>query len=160
MTVTDVYKNVHGVDEFYIVYEEAPVSGKPRREAKRSNVPVLASTVQKTKLWIRDVMLELEWDDAPIAYHGLRAVLHALRDRLTIHEAADFASQLPMLLRGMFYEGWHRRDTRLPNVREPSCHCQPRECEIEWRANVVAEFQETFSHHGTVGKSSVCKRRR
>lgn len=36
----------------------------------------------------------------------MRAVLHALRDRLTIHGTADFASQLPMLIRGMFYECW------------------------------------------------------
>ncbi|QDT01957.1 hypothetical protein K227x_03270 [Rubripirellula lacrimiformis] len=41
-----------------------------------------------------------------MTYHGMCAVLHALRDRLTIHETADFAAQLPMLIRGMFYEGW------------------------------------------------------
>jgi uncharacterized protein (DUF2267 family) len=106
MNAADFYKNVHGVEEFYIVYEDANVSGKQRREAGRSDIPVLASTVQKSKLWIREVMLELQCDNAPGAYHGMRAVLHTLRDRLTVHEAADFASQLPMLLRGLFYEGW------------------------------------------------------
>jgi uncharacterized protein (DUF2267 family) len=40
------------------------------------------------------------------AYHALRAVLHALRDRLTVDEAAQFAAQLPVLIRGVFYEGW------------------------------------------------------
>jgi uncharacterized protein (DUF2267 family) len=33
-------------------------------------------------------------------------VLHALRDRLTVQEASDLAAQLPMLLRGVYYEGW------------------------------------------------------
>jgi uncharacterized protein (DUF2267 family) len=32
--------------------------------------------------------------------------LHALRDRLTIEEVAQFAAQLPMLMRGFYYEGW------------------------------------------------------
>jgi uncharacterized protein (DUF2267 family) len=31
-------------------------------------------------------------------------VLHALRDRLTVEEASDLAAQLPMLIRGLYYE--------------------------------------------------------
>ena len=41
-----------------------------------------------------------------MAYLALRATLHTLRDRLTIDEAAEFAAQLPMLIRGFYYEGW------------------------------------------------------
>jgi uncharacterized protein (DUF2267 family) len=40
------------------------------------------------------------------SYAALRSVLHALRDRLTVQETADFAAQLPMLVRGIYYEGW------------------------------------------------------
>jgi len=29
-----------------------------------------------------------------------------LRDRLTVTEAADLGAQLPMLIRGLYYEGW------------------------------------------------------
>jgi uncharacterized protein (DUF2267 family) len=36
----------------------------------------------------------------------LRAVLHALRDRLTVEEVAQLGAQLPMLIRGFYYEGW------------------------------------------------------
>ena len=36
----------------------------------------------------------------------LRAVLHTIRDRLTIEEVADLGAQLPMLVRGIYYEGW------------------------------------------------------
>jgi uncharacterized protein (DUF2267 family) len=35
-----------------------------------------------------------------------RAVLHALRDRLPLDNAVHFAAQLPMFLRGLFYDGW------------------------------------------------------
>ena len=34
-------------------------------------------------------------------------VLHALRDRLPVDQAAALAAQLPMLVRGFYYEGWH-----------------------------------------------------
>jgi uncharacterized protein (DUF2267 family) len=37
----------------------------------------------------------------------MRAVLHALRDRLTVDEAAHLAAQLPLLVKGIFFDGWH-----------------------------------------------------
>ncbi|NND97822.1 MAG: DUF2267 domain-containing protein [Pirellulaceae bacterium] len=72
------------------------------------NIKIAAfeSTVEKSNEWIREVMDEMQWEDPQRAYHGLRAVLHTLRDRLTVHEATDLAAQLPMLLRGMYYESW------------------------------------------------------
>jgi uncharacterized protein (DUF2267 family) len=48
----------------------------------------------------------LRTDDRELAYAALRAVLHTLRDRLPTAEAADLAAQLPMLLRGLYFEGW------------------------------------------------------
>jgi len=36
----------------------------------------------------------------------LRIILHALRDRLTVQVAAQLAAQLPLLVRGIYYEGW------------------------------------------------------
>ena len=36
----------------------------------------------------------------------MRAVLHAMRDRLTVDETAHFAAQLPMLVKGVYYDGW------------------------------------------------------
>jgi uncharacterized protein (DUF2267 family) len=70
-------------------------------------VPSFERTVQKTHLWLKDLMDELGWDDERRAYHALRATLHALRDRLTPEEAAELAAQLPMLVRGFYFEGWH-----------------------------------------------------
>jgi uncharacterized protein (DUF2267 family) len=34
-------------------------------------------------------------------------VLHALRDRLTVDEAAHLGAQLPLLVRGLYYDQWH-----------------------------------------------------
>jgi uncharacterized protein (DUF2267 family) len=36
----------------------------------------------------------------------LKSVLHALRDWLQVNESADFAAQMPALLRGVYYEQW------------------------------------------------------
>jgi uncharacterized protein (DUF2267 family) len=62
--------------------------------------------VHTTNTWLKELMAELGWEDREQAYHALRAVLHALRDRLTVVEAADLGAQLPMLIRGLYYEGW------------------------------------------------------
>jgi len=37
---------------------------------------------------------------------ALRAILHTLRDRITVEEVAQLGAQLPMLVRGFYYEGW------------------------------------------------------
>jgi uncharacterized protein (DUF2267 family) len=45
-------------------------------------------------------------DPSVIQRTVLRTYLHALRDRLTVDEAAELAAQLPELIRGIYYEGW------------------------------------------------------
>jgi uncharacterized protein (DUF2267 family) len=63
-------------------------------------------TVQESNLWLKDLMERLNTYDRHRAYSALRAVLHALRDRVGPENAAHLGAQLPMLLRGLFYEGW------------------------------------------------------
>jgi uncharacterized protein (DUF2267 family) len=68
----------------------------------------IRSTVDKTHAWLGSVARNLGGGrDEACAYAALRAVLHALRDRLTVDEAAHLGAQLPMLVRGIYYEGWH-----------------------------------------------------
>ena len=63
-------------------------------------------TFQTTNIWLKDLMGELKWEYRHKVYRALRASLQALRDRLTVAEAAHLGSQLPMLIRGLYYEGW------------------------------------------------------
>lgn len=66
------------------------------------------STIQKTNEILKDIERDFGWEERRNqSYSALRAVLHALRDRLTVEEAAELGAQLPMLVRGMFYEGWN-----------------------------------------------------
>ena len=71
-----------------------------------SHVPVFDETLHRTHDWLREVELLAGLDTQAQAYSVLRVVLHALRDRLTPEEAADLASELPMMVRGFYYEGW------------------------------------------------------
>ena len=63
-------------------------------------------TVAKTYEWLRAVQRRAGLADLHRADRVLRAVLHALRDRIEPEVAAHVAAQLPLLVRGIFYEGW------------------------------------------------------
>ncbi len=72
-----------------------------------TGLDVFDTTLQKTNVWLRELQEELNWgDDRHRAYLALRSTLHALRDRLTPEEAVHLGAQLPMLIRGVYYDGW------------------------------------------------------
>jgi uncharacterized protein (DUF2267 family) len=71
-----------------------------------SEVDLIDRSVEKTNVWLSQLAEELGSEDRKAAYHVLRAYLHAVRDRLTVNEAAQLAAQLPELIRGIYYEGW------------------------------------------------------
>ena len=68
-------------------------------------------TIHETNHWLRIVMTELKTDNRRQAYAALRAGLHALRDRIGPENAVHFGAQLPILLRGVYYEGWRPSET-------------------------------------------------
>lgn len=71
-----------------------------------SGLAVFDSTLHKTNIWLKDVMEELELDNRHHAYLALRGVLQTLRDHLSLEEVAQLSAQLPLLLRGIYFEGW------------------------------------------------------
>ncbi|MEX1082155.1 MAG: DUF2267 domain-containing protein [Halofilum sp. (in: g-proteobacteria)] len=71
------------------------------------HVPALDRSVQETESWLKAIAAAMGTDDRQVAYHALRGTLFTLRDRLEPGEADDMAAQLPMLVRGIFYEGYH-----------------------------------------------------
>jgi len=56
--------------------------------------------------WLNVLQRDLCWTDRDRAYRLLRATLHAIRDFLSVEDAAGLGAQLPLLIRGIFYEGW------------------------------------------------------
>ena len=79
-----------------------------------TGLPIFDETLQLSNVWLNELMEELDWKDKKRAYRVLRATLHALRDRLTAHEAIHLGAQLPMLIRGLYYEGWHMKEGASP----------------------------------------------
>ena len=73
-----------------------------------TGLDVFDRTLQKTNLILGEIEKEFGWEERRHqSYAAFRTVLHALRDRLTVQESADFAAQLPLLVKGVFYEGWN-----------------------------------------------------
>jgi len=66
----------------------------------------VAHAVQQTQEWLKELRDNADLDDEAEALSVLRAVLHQLRDRLTPEEAIELGAQLPIILRGIYYEGW------------------------------------------------------
>lgn len=103
---------------------EFGVGGKARSERDERGAPgggglgidALDRSLQQTRTWIREIALQMGATDRRDGYRALRAVLPALRDYLPTNEAAHLAAQLPVVLRGLFFEGWR------PGAVTPRAH--------------------------------------
>jgi len=74
------------------------------------NIHVFDKTIQKSQLWIEEIEKNIENGSENRAYLALRTVLHSLRNRLQINEAIHLGAELPMLIRGLYFEGWDPRE--------------------------------------------------
>ena len=74
--------------------------------------PAIADGVQQIQEWLKELRDNAGLSDEAEALSVLRNVLHQLRDRLTPDEAIELGAQLPVIVRGLYYEGW--RPSRTP----------------------------------------------
>jgi uncharacterized protein (DUF2267 family) len=107
-----------------------------------TGLDVFDTTVQKTNNWLNEIMAEAGHLDRQAAYRALRATLHALRDRLTIDETAQLSAQLPMLVRGIYYEGWD------PHLRPPK---------ERHKEQFLARIEQEFGADGSVDPATVAR---
>ena len=78
-----------------------------RIRATLTGTRVFDRSLQKTNTWLKELMTEMNWDNRERALSALRATLHALRDILPLPEIIDLGAQLPLIVRGLYYESWH-----------------------------------------------------
>lgn len=102
-------------------------------------VAVFEHTIEVTHTWLIDLMERLGWHEKHRAYIALRAVLHALRDRISVDDSAHLAAQLPMLIRGFYYEGYHPAGKPLAERKK-----------AEFLAHVAAECSDESRNDGRV----------
>lgn len=72
-----------------------------------TGIASLDNATHQANVWLNELTDLMYWDDKQHSYRLLRSVLHALRDWMNTDEAADLGAQLPMLVRGIYYEGWN-----------------------------------------------------
>lgn len=65
----------------------------------------LDHAVNSANNWLAEIMGKLDVDRST-AWHALGAVLHSLRDRLTTDEIRHLGAQLPLIIRGLFFDQW------------------------------------------------------
>lgn len=85
-------------------------------------------------------MAELSTADPYRALRALRAGLEAIRDLLTPAQTARFGARLPLLVRGLFFEGWN------PTIA-------PRE--IHHRNQFLALVGEKYAPHADVPTDAI-----
>jgi uncharacterized protein (DUF2267 family) len=56
--------------------------------------------------WLNIVKDETKWPDEERIYDATKAVLQATRDRLPVEEAIQLSAQLPLLLKGVYFDGY------------------------------------------------------
>ena len=68
-----------------------------------NGLEVFDKTLETTHVWLKEIMADLG-PDKQVAWKVLSTVLHKLRDRLTVNLAAHLGAQLPLLVRGVYYD--------------------------------------------------------
>ncbi len=97
---------------------------------------VIDHTVQLTHEWINELADRLDWSSQRDALRLLRVTLHQIRDHLLVDEVAQLAAQLPLLIRGMFFEGWVPKNTPVKQR-----HLQDFISDIEQHVGSVADYR-------------------
>ncbi|MEU4399479.1 DUF2267 domain-containing protein [Micromonospora orduensis] len=83
-------------------------------------ISAFESSLDKTNLILKDIETAYGWpkDRRNQSYAALRTVLHLLRDRLPVNESVEFAQQLPVLVRGIYFDGWNPSDVPIKLNRD------------------------------------------
>lgn len=68
-----------------------------------TGLDVFDKTLQTTNIWLDEIMSDIG-PDRKTAWRVLAVVLHRLRNRLPIGVAAHLGAQLPMMVRGVYYD--------------------------------------------------------
>ena len=71
-----------------------------------ASAPNFAHAAQQAQQWVNELAEDLGWSEHH-AHRLMKSVLQTLRDWLTPEETADLSAQLPTLIRGIYFEGWH-----------------------------------------------------
>jgi uncharacterized protein (DUF2267 family) len=80
----------------------------------------IESSMDKTNLILKDIEQAYGWpkEQRNQSYAALRTVLHLLRDRMPVQESVEFSAQLPIVVRGVYFDGWQPQNVPIKLNRE------------------------------------------
>jgi len=115
----------------------------------------VAHAVETMQLWLKELRDKAELANEESAHAVLRVVLHQLRDRLTLDEAVDLGAQLPVMVRGLYFEGW--RPNKVPRkirsrqafLDELTDELLPHTYPVDWAVSAVFYL---MAHHCDPGE--------
>lgn len=73
---------------------------------RRHTPDAFDTAVQKANIWLKDIEAAGKLRSRFQAYAALRSVLHALRDCAPAAEAVKLSAQMPLMIKGVFFDGW------------------------------------------------------
>jgi uncharacterized protein (DUF2267 family) len=68
-----------------------------------TGLEVFDKTLHTTNVWLDEISAEIG-PDRHLAWHVLGAVLRSIRDEMLVEQSAHFAAQLPLLVRGAYFD--------------------------------------------------------
>lgn len=106
---------------------------------KAQGLEVIDHSVHLTHEWINELAGRLDWYSKRSALRLLRVTLHRIRDHLLVGELAQMSAQLPVMIRGFFFEGWVPKDTPIKERRGADF--------ISFVGHQMSDTEEYRGHH-------------
>src|SRR5262245_45958436 len=107
-----------------------------------TGLEVFDKTLHTTNQWLDEICAEIG-PDRHLAWHVLGAVLRSIRDELLIGQSAHLAAQLPLLVRGAFFDQYRPAAQPVPErsqedfiarIRHELAGCRPVRPDLAARA--------------------------
>ncbi|WP_315918245.1 DUF2267 domain-containing protein [Mesorhizobium sp. SP-1A] len=122
-----------------------------------TGLEVFDKIVQTTNIWLKEIMDDLG-SDRQMAWHALGVVLRTLRDRLPPELGANLAAELPLLVRGAYYDQYKpsdgpNRDRSVEKFLDPVADGLAATRPVDAGDAARAVFK-TLVHHVDLGQSA------
>ena len=120
-----------------------------------TGLEVFDRTLHTTNLWLDEICAEIG-PDKHLAWHVLGAVLRSIRDELLIGQSAHLSAQLPLLVRGAYFDQYRPAARPVPersqedfiaHIRQELAGCRPVRPDL-----AATAVMRTLNRHITEGQ--------
>ncbi len=120
-----------------------------------TGLEVFDKTLHTTNLWLDEICAEIG-PDKHLAWHVLGAVLRSIRDALLISQSAHLAAQLPLLVRGAYFDQYRpaaqpvaerSQEDFIARIRQELAGCRPVRPDL-----AASAVMRTLNRHITEGQ--------